>query len=80
MSARTRSRAAANGASSRRTTAEPRTSSRKAVICGESARSPNTRERTFQRIAGSADLSNASTMDSYTARLCNSSTDVPAAR
>jgi len=50
--------------------AEPRTSSRNAVIGGESGRSPRTPERTFQRTAGSAEASNDSTMDPYTARLC----------
>jgi hypothetical protein len=39
---------------------------------------PSTRERTFQRIAGSGDTSNASTMDSYTARLCQRGARRPA--
>ena len=61
-------------ASSRRTVSEARISSRSIVTCGESARSPSTGER----IAGSGATSNASTIDSYTARLCQRSARRPA--
>src|SRR6185436_18297979 len=61
-------RPASNGDSNRRTTAQPRTSSRSAAIDGEPAGSHSTRARTFQRIAGSADASRPSTMDWYTPR------------